>query len=151
MKCQNCGKNEVVFHYSSNVNGTVTETHLCAECAASYDFESIFDMGGIFDDLLPLRSLFGSRGGISGFMPMAIPVVTPERLMPFRVRSHGDAPLRRTAQTCDCCAETKKENVEVDEKMCKLRELNVELRTAIENEEFEKAAELRDKIKELKV
>ncbi|MCL2221677.1 MAG: UvrB/UvrC motif-containing protein [Oscillospiraceae bacterium] len=151
MKCQNCGKSEVVFHYSSNVNGTVSETHLCAECAASYDFDSILDLGGIFEDLLPMRSLFGSRGGISGFMPMAIPVVTPERLVPFRVRSQTDAPQKHVAQTCDCRTETKKESVEVDENICRLRELNVELRTAIENEEFEKAAVLRDQIKELKV
>ena len=33
MKCENCGKNEVTFVYQSNVNGKVTEKHLCSECA----------------------------------------------------------------------------------------------------------------------
>ena len=33
--------------------------------------------------------------------------------------------------------------------MKELRELNVQMRAAIEKEEFEKAAEIRDKIKEL--
>lgn len=33
MKCENCGKNEVTFVYQSNVNGQITEKHLCAECA----------------------------------------------------------------------------------------------------------------------
>ena len=33
MKCENCGKNEVAFVYQSNVNGHVTEKHLCAGCA----------------------------------------------------------------------------------------------------------------------
>lgn len=33
MKCENCGKNEVTFIYQSNVNGQVTEKHLCSECA----------------------------------------------------------------------------------------------------------------------
>jgi len=40
-------------------------------------------------------------------------------------------------------------NVEVDEEMSLRRELNAQMRTAVENEEFEKAAVLRDKIKEL--
>ena len=33
MKCDNCGKNEVTFVYQSNVNGNVTERHLCTDCA----------------------------------------------------------------------------------------------------------------------
>lgn len=33
MKCEHCGKNEVTFVYQSNVNGQVTEKHLCGECA----------------------------------------------------------------------------------------------------------------------
>ena len=33
MKCENCGKNEVTFIYQSNINGKVTEKHLCSECA----------------------------------------------------------------------------------------------------------------------
>mgnify|MGYP000778584824 CR=1 FL=1 len=33
MKCENCGKNEVTFIYQSNINGQVTEKHLCSECA----------------------------------------------------------------------------------------------------------------------
>ena len=33
MKCEHCGKNEVTFVYQSNINGKVTEKHLCGECA----------------------------------------------------------------------------------------------------------------------
>ena len=33
MKCENCGKNEVTFVYQSNINGKVSEKHLCSECA----------------------------------------------------------------------------------------------------------------------
>ena len=33
MKCENCGKNEVTFVYQSNINGKITEKHLCSECA----------------------------------------------------------------------------------------------------------------------
>ena len=33
MKCEHCGKNEVSFVYQSNINGKVSEKHLCGECA----------------------------------------------------------------------------------------------------------------------
>lgn len=33
MKCTECGKNIAVYHYVSNVNGDVTESHLCEDCA----------------------------------------------------------------------------------------------------------------------
>ena len=33
MKCEHCGKNEVTFVYQSNINGKVSEKHLCGECA----------------------------------------------------------------------------------------------------------------------
>ena len=33
MKCEHCGKNEATFYYKSNINGNVTEHHLCSDCA----------------------------------------------------------------------------------------------------------------------
>lgn len=33
MKCTECGKNIAVYHYVSDINGEVTEAHLCEECA----------------------------------------------------------------------------------------------------------------------
>lgn len=85
-------------------------------------------------------------------MPMAIPVMNTNAVMPIRVRPRIATPNQGGAQGCDCCADAKKEkNVEVDEKMSKIRELNVQMRAAVEKEDFEKAAELRDQIKELKV
>ena len=33
MKCDRCGKNDATFYYKSNINGRVTETHLCQACA----------------------------------------------------------------------------------------------------------------------
>ena len=33
MKCDRCGKNDATFYYKSNINGRVTETHLCQDCA----------------------------------------------------------------------------------------------------------------------
>ena len=49
MKCTNCGKNEANYHYTSNINGNVTERHLCAECAAGLGRE--YDLFDDFDNV----------------------------------------------------------------------------------------------------
>ena len=33
MRCDRCGKNEATFYYKSNINGKVTQVHLCPQCA----------------------------------------------------------------------------------------------------------------------
>ena len=33
MRCDRCGKNEATFYYKSNINGKVTQIHLCPQCA----------------------------------------------------------------------------------------------------------------------
>ena len=150
MKCQKCGKSEVNFHYSSNVNGCVTETHLCSECAteSGYDIRQMFDFDGIFDSMLPMR------GKLGGFMPVAIPFMQSNAFFPFAIQPHigmsGSIGTEKpSACGCGCATTEQKENVEVDEKLSQRRKLNMQMRAAIEKEEFEKAAELRDKIKEL--
>ena len=192
MKCQECGKNEVNFHYSSNVDGSVTETHLCSECAAKsgYDLGQLVNFGGIADleqmfDIsrsLGLGSIFGGidppgnnppgmfpvRSWIGGFTPMMIPVMRANRLFPFALQPYmgvDENQLRarnmRSANTvraqdgnCGCgCGKSVSEEkkAEVNEEMSMKRELNMQMRAAIEKEDFEKAAELRDKIRELGV
>ena len=146
MKCQKCGRNEVSFHYTTNVNGCVTETHLCSQCAAEsgYDIGQMFDMGNFFDGMFPMH------GEIGGFMPMAIPVMRTNAMLPFTMQRRTG--MIEQGNPCDCgCGKgaTRENNVEVDEVMSKRRELNIQMRAAVEKEEFEKAAELRDKIKEL--
>ena len=143
MKCQKCGINEVSFHHSSIVNGCVTETHLCSKCAAEsgFDIEAMFDFGGIFEGLFPMR-------GLSGFMPVAIPMLSSSNMSPFTTRRQSSMIEQGTPHECGC-GNAFNSNVEVDEEMKVRRELNAQLRAAIANEEYEKAAEIRDKIKAL--
>jgi len=132
MKCQKCEMNEVNFHYSSNVNGCVTEAYLCSNCAAESGY------------------LFPIRRGISGFMQMAVPMIQAGAMFPFTMRP-GLGKIEQ-GSTCSCgCGSSKtgETNVEVDEVMKERRELSAQMRAAVEKEEFEKAAELRDRIKEL--
>jgi protein arginine kinase activator len=41
MKCQACGVREATTHIQSNINGAVSERHLCASCAAADDMVSL--------------------------------------------------------------------------------------------------------------
>ena len=74
MKCEHCGKNEATFFYKSNVNGHVTQVHLCQDCAQAMGYTSALrrSMGptSLFGDdfwsrpfslLEPFMDSFGSR------------------------------------------------------------------------------------------
>jgi len=159
MKCQKCGSDEVSFHYSKNVNGCVTETHLCSQCAeeSGFDIEKMFDQEHFtsldqsqFISLSDLLSEFFPIRGVGGFVPLAIPMKQSNTVLPYSV--HPLTGMPQQGNRCDCgCGQARKSdiNVEVDEEMKTRRELNAQMRAAVANEEFEKAAELRDKIKEL--
>lgn len=155
MKCQKCN-NEAVFHYQSNINGEKSEYHLCADCAKSEGFgemlefrpRSMFDnfwrepFGGLMGGFLsnPFSSITDSFFGRNLF--------TPTMAMPS-VRIAVGEPEKST--NCEGCC---KDNIPEDagEEIRAKRELHAlkhQLKAAIHAEEFEKAAELRDKIREL--
>jgi len=163
MKCQKCGKSEVNFHYSSNVNGNITETHLCSQCAeeSGYDlrqilsqgqiveFGQIFDLSSFFDVSQLVDPMFPVRG-VSGFVPLAIPRMRSNNMLPFTVHPVTGKMEHDAPRVCGCGNNiTKDPNEKVDEEMSLRRELNAQMRAAVEKEEFEKAAELRDMIREL--
>ncbi|MCL2408841.1 MAG: UvrB/UvrC motif-containing protein [Oscillospiraceae bacterium] len=140
MKCQNCGKNEVNFHYSSNINGCVTETKLCAECArqSGYDMGRMFTGSNMADGFFP--GVSGWRGGFASAFGFIAP------------RQFAEQPQMGILNEAGKISEEIEKSQEIDEEMKKRREINVireEMRMAAENDDFEKAAQLRDKIKEL--
>lgn len=143
MKCEKCGKNEANFYYSSNINGNVTEKHLCSECANEMGLSN--DMfayaNTMFEDMMGSffgrRSSFAPFGSFGGF---AMPALMFPRFE-FRI-GDGAAP-----------AETEqKVETPADPEMQKRRELNMlreQMKKAAEKEDYEKAAELKKKISEM--
>jgi len=144
-----CGRNEVNFQYTSNVNGCVTETSLCAHCAAKsgYDLGQMFNFG---------NTLFGgSQPAMNGWnsqMPTMMSVMGFG--MPYQITAKPSLSAQTDSQSCgcscggaDCAPDTN--HSEVDELMRKRRELYVQMHEAAEREEFERAAQLRDEIKAL--
>ena len=173
MKCQNCAKNEVNFHYSSNVNGTVTEAHLCSECAkkAGYDFSGAFNTRSMFDDFFP-ASMMSLLENQSRLMPIRMPTYIISSLLPFAmqpriaIRPVGQPAMQPGTQPdaqqgeCSCggeCGAPAAEpapSTEVDSEMqkrCEINAIREQMRIAAAKEDFEKAAELRDKIKEIEL
>jgi len=149
MKCQKCGVNDVNFRYSSNVNGIVSEAMLCMQCAteSGYDIEALLD----FEPMSGFRPMLG-RGQISnlGNIIAMIPYVLQENTGVQRIDKHSVA--QDSPQKCGYGhAETAmhRADVEIDDEMSRRRELKMQLQAAIEREEFENAATLRDMLKEL--
>ena len=132
MKCQKCGQNEVNFYHSSNVNGAITETHLCAQCAsgAGYDIMNLLSFRSMFEEIMPM--IAANRYSL----PETRKVMVAQPALKAK---------------CECGNHTAEEIVnKADAQMKELRELNMQMREAVAKEEFEKAAEIRDRIKELR-
>lgn len=148
MKCENCGKEEVHFHYASNINGNITEKHLCAECAAKLGFSDmpVFRPEMSFEDAL--ARLFGARPNrrmFSGYGMLFPAYVVPTVGMIIPGPSAGGAGTQTEAPPAEI-------KPEIDPEMQKRREINIlreQMRAAADAEDYEKAAAIRDSIKNL--
>jgi protein arginine kinase activator len=156
MKCQHCGKNEVTFVYQSNINGKVETAHLCGDCAQKLGYvqriasgrqEMRQNMNRFMEDSFPGMGSFGNFGtfalpGLLGgnFFGENLFDDFFQQMPALGVRSSQpvlDQPLVEPAE---------------QERISKQRELNalkMEQKAAVEREDFEKAAQIRDKIREL--
>lgn len=158
MLCQSCEKRQATTHIKTILNGELKEYNLCPECAQKMGYGSFF--GGIGFDL---DKLFGSFMGNAGpgkntkrcqccgssFEDIAKSGkvgcagcydVFSEELLPSIQRIHG-----RTCHTGKLARSAGTE-VKIKNEISKCKN---ELNEAIKSQEFEKAAELRDRIKEL--
>ena len=145
MKCQNCGKNEATFYYRSSINGRVMESHLCPECARQLGLVQDMRrpmMSSFWDDddffTRPFRMLEPLLGGFGS-----------------RLLTEFPEPVDVTRQAQQAVAEAP-EDALVDkaeqERFSLQRQRNAlqtQLRHAVEAEDFESAAKLRDQLKVL--
>ncbi len=162
MLCQNCGKYEATTHVKRIVNGESAEAHLCSDCAKALGYNDVFGgFGNTFGDLLgsffgePQVSAISSRtircekcGNTfndivnSGKIGCADCYVTfYDKLLPSLQRIHGKTRHEGKNPTIIKAEVTNVNPIE---------DLEEQLRIAIDEQNFEKAAQLRDKINELK-
>ena len=162
MLCQSCGKNQANTHIKKVINGELTEYMLCDKCAAKLGYSNIFDgFGFSFDNLL--GSFFAANG--PKFMPLnnkrcdfcgsSLEDISNtgkvgcskcydvffDQLMPSIKRIHGN-----TKHAGKYASAVGQENIIKNE----IQALNEKMKVAINEQNFEEAARIRDKINGLK-
>ena len=148
MLCQSCEKRQATTHIKTILNGELKEINLCPECAAKLGYGSFFtDFGFDIDKLFGKAKRCNFCGSSFDEIAKSGKVGCAhcyeefyDELLPSIQRIHGrtnhTGKLARSAGT----------EVKVKNEIAKCK---YELEQAIKTQEFEKAAELRDKIKEL--
>lgn len=160
MKCQKCNEREATTHIHKIINGKKTEYHLCGKCAAESG-EFSFSFGNDFDDFF--GGFFGNTA--KHIAPPAEKVCEGCKLTLSQFLKSGrlgcckcydsfkDALRRPLKQIHGSAEHTGKIPQKGGAKISiqtKIRHLQSELDTAVLNQEFEKAAQLRDEIKTLR-
>lgn len=164
MKCQHCNHNEATTHIKKNVNGNVTEMHLCSDCARELGVMEEFSPESFFND-----TFFGN------FLGAGVPAMNilsgidhceycgstfndivksgrvgcancyskfEDRLQPTITKMHGNA--KHIGKNV-----TYTEEKEAEPEISELDKLKNDLKLAIKEQRFEDAAVLRDKINEM--
>lgn len=150
MKCEKCHENEANYYYRETINGKSTQKHLCSHCAEAEGLTSAFDWRG--ESLLEeFFEPFFTRGSLlSGFgMPgLARTMLRPMLAFPrFEIGMLSPQPREATEEKAE-----EGTSPAVDEGLKARREaemLREQLRSAVEREDYEKAIELRDRLRAL--
>lgn len=160
MLCQSCGQKTATTHLKRNINGKVTELHLCADCAKEQGLTSIWNgagfgiddfWGSLFSEPTVRLQADGVRceGCGKSFSEIAqsgkpgCPTCYTtfyDRLLPSIQRIHGKA--KHVGKFPSAVDEQYKQEQE-------LQRLKDELAKSVAAQEYEKCAELRDRIKAL--
>lgn len=167
MVCQHCGEREATFHLTKTVNGEKTELHLCPRCAEQQGTVSLPFQAPSIHQLL--ASLIGSSPG-------SPPLATPDKkagrepICPGCGMSY--AHFAETGRMgCSQCYETFSQQLQpllrkvhsASEHTGKapkraagplklkreIAALRKELQVAVNQEDFERAAQLRDRVRSL--
>jgi len=147
MKCTNCGKQEATFYMRSNINGKITEVHLCPACAEKLGYtEKVaqeFHRPGFFADDFFTRP-FGMWEPFSLLEPFFGEVgsrLLSEFPEPAEQRESAEAPAEK-----GLVDETEKQKLQTQRRR---NALENRLKFAIEQEDFESAIKYRDELREL--
>ena len=174
MLCQNCGKNEVSFHYTQIVNGVKKEIALCDECKSklglvSLDFNMPIDfssfLGEFFEDedmlqaFNPIEKLKCNNCGLTfdnfvkdgKFGCSNCYSVFEEKIDSILKNLHGSSiHTGRKGKLItggnNLKEENEKEIIKPEDNITKLKR---DLKQAIKEEKYEEAAKIRDEIKKI--
>ena len=159
MLCQNCGKNEATTHVKRIINGEKAENHLCSQCASALGYGSMFSgfginigelFSGFFSDAPVSRlsnSVLRCEKCSSSFEDIAKSGKVGcadcyktffDKLLPSLQRIHGKTG-HHGKFPMGAGDEVRYAH--------RLSELKAELNKAIDDQNFERAAQIRDEIR----
>ncbi|ENQ3080750.1 TPA: UvrB/UvrC motif-containing protein [Bacillus pseudomycoides] len=171
MICQNCNSRSATLHFTKVMNGKKTEIHLCEQCAQENGYTSFFQSNkssfsfhNLLAGLLHVEqpTFEKETNGLSNTDPLQCSKCNMTYSQFAKIGRFG----------CSSCYETFKEQIQPMLKRLhggytshngkipnciggnihlkkELDELKLKLQECIQQEEFEQAAELRDKIRSL--
>lgn len=165
MKCQKCGKREATAHITKIVNGYKEELHLCSDCASSSPEYKEMKSGMNFgiSDFLTGMFTGGKQSAIGGERGTD---VCPTCNMPYdEFLKHGKLgcgdcykafntkirrPLKQIHGTFEHIGKVPRRGGNDLMIGKKISSLEAEMNAAVQRQDFEVAAKLRDEIKALK-
>ncbi|MFH1854437.1 MAG: UvrB/UvrC motif-containing protein [Candidatus Omnitrophota bacterium] len=167
MLCDICGKTQATVHLTEIVDEKMTELHLCEECAEKKgaQMESHFsladllaglaDLGGQFTTTKKESKIKCSRCGLTyeDFKKVGrlgcgeCYTAFKEALLPLLKRIHGST--QHYGKSPKKLSKPPKVSKVVKDQKDEMQDLKDKLQKAIQLEEFEEAAKLRDTIKEI--
>ena len=159
MKCEHCGQNDVTFVYRSNINGKVEEKHLCADCAEKLGYTKRvaatnrslmrnFFSDGVFGDSFFGGSLFDGFPSPMSLMGRTLDNPFDDFFSDMPALTAGSAAQREVQKKPDEHLAPEEDRNRYDQQR-KLNALKLEMGKAVQEENFERAAELRDEIRRL--
>jgi len=156
MLCDNCGKEQAKVHYKEIKDDKVTELHLCEKCAMEKGIQlphkkQPFMISNILADMAEevgsdIAKCSGCGLTYNEFREcgrLGCPTcyeTFKEQLKPLLRRIHGSNVH---------VGKSPRHSEEIFKKRREIEQLKADLMRAIEKEDFEKAAEIRDRIREL--
>lgn len=151
MKCSNCGKNEVSFTYTSNINGNVTHQQLCAECAQKLGYaDSIGSMFSRTEQMMNrmMDGFFGSS--LKPFTAFGLPV---SEFFALPGQSVADECAKSAMEEKpEVTMEDSRSPAGADPELNRRRKMNAlrhQMHRAAAKEDYETAAKLRDQLRQL--
>lgn len=159
MICQNCNKNDATLHMKRIINGSAAEVHLCSDCARSLGYGEAFSGFGLgFGHLLGELLSSGEVGSANSMRCPACGksfeeiaedgkmgcaecyAVFYDRLLPTLNKIHGKSSYMGS-----------KPQMRGNNRgsVANLDELKIALSEAVERQDFELAASLRDRINDI--
>lgn len=153
--CQRCGKHPATTYLTQTINGKTTQLALCPACVAELGYSSLsgMNLGHLFGSILgdafspgPVQEQKRCSGCGSSFQEIARTgkagcaecyTTFYDRLLPNLERIHGK--VRHEGKLSSSAAPRERTEREI-------KQLKRQLAQAIEKQEFEEAAKLRDQI-----